>query len=183
MRWVAFFSQTGSEILEVSKTLDRFPDVVLYNTNFGTKPPINIELITELNTRNIPLHILPDRPRLQDYKMILQEGDLITLHGWLRIIPPEICESFNIYNGHPGLITENPELKGQDPQKKAYELGLPFSGCVIHKVTAEVDAGEIVLAEEIKIEKLELDVIINVLHDTSIKLWVKFLEEKNENND
>ncbi len=178
MRWCAYFSQTGSEILEVSKAINRFPDVVFYNTNFGTKPPINIELITELNTRKIPLHILPNKPRVQDYKTFLLEGDLLTLHGWLRIIPPEICDEFEIYNGHPGLITEHPELKGQDPQKKAYELGLPYSGCVIHKVTAEVDAGEIVLAEEIKIEKLELDVIINVLHDTSIKLWVEFLESK-----
>ena len=33
-------------------------------------------------------------------------------HSELRC-PPSICEKHGIYNGHPGLITEYPELKEQ----------------------------------------------------------------------
>ena len=41
--------------------------------------------------------------------------------------PGEVCEKRNIYNGHPGLITQYPQLKGKDPQQKAIDLGLEYS--------------------------------------------------------
>ena len=31
MKWVAFFSQTGSEIVNISKTINRWPDLVVTN--------------------------------------------------------------------------------------------------------------------------------------------------------
>jgi folate-dependent phosphoribosylglycinamide formyltransferase PurN len=45
---------------------------------------------------------------------------IVTLHGWLRVIPAYVCERSRIYNGHPGLITKYPELKGKDPQVRAF---------------------------------------------------------------
>ena len=49
--------------------------------------------------------------------------DLITLHGYLRIIPENICKQCkHIYNGHPGLINMYPELKGKDPQEARRHL-------------------------------------------------------------
>ena len=82
---------------------------------------------------------------LEDYEEILMyfPEAIITLHGWLRIMPKEVCERFSIFNGHPGLITEYPELKGKDPQIRAFEGKYPVMGCVIHKVTAGVDEGKI----------------------------------------
>ena len=29
--WITFFSQTGSEIVEISKSLNRWPDVIITN--------------------------------------------------------------------------------------------------------------------------------------------------------
>ena len=49
------------------------------------------------------------------------DNTLITLNGWLRIVPPDKCAKYNIYNGHPGLITKYPELKGKDPQQRMWE--------------------------------------------------------------
>ena len=177
-RWVVLFSQTGSEILEVSRRLNRLPDVVIYNTNFGKLPPINVELIEVLAKKNQAIEIVPPRPQLHNYLKLLQKGDLVTLHGWLRIVPPEICDNLEVYNGHPGLINVYPVLKGKDPQQKAFDLGLQKSGCVIHKVSPVVDDGEILLSQEVGIEGLEVDAIIKKLHDTSVDLWVKFLTEK-----
>jgi len=177
-KWKAFFSQTGSELFEVCRAIDRYPDTIIYNTNFG-KIPVNGEfMLAVTKDRVAPMTILPNQPRVQDYEQVLDEGDIVTLHGWLRIVPPEICNEFEIYNGHPGLITEYPELKGKDPQAKAYELDLPESGCVIHKVTPEVDDGEVLASTKMRIANMELDAIIKELHDISIELWTEFLQEK-----
>ena len=93
-------------------------------------------------------------------------------------MPGDICDEFDIYNGHPGLITKYPELKGKDPQEKAYRLGLHESGCVIHKAVAEVDSGEILREKVVSIEKLAPHDIMKILHKESINLWVDFLTEK-----
>ena len=176
--WCCLFSQTGSEILEVSKQLKRLPDVIIYNTNFGTLPPINPELIKLYDSVEKVINILPARPSAYDYYDFIHAGSVVTLHGWLRIIPPEVCTSYEIYNGHPGLISKFPNLKGKDPQEKAFNLQLKTSGCVIHRVTAGVDEGEVLKEQEVNIENLELASIISKLHDTSVDMWVKFLSEK-----
>ena len=94
-------------------------------------------------------------------------------------MPPEICEQHTIYNGHPGLITEYPELKGKDPQVRAYE-GIkegkyPSAGAVIHKVVAGVDEGRIILQERFNTFNLDLDGLFRTLRDRSLYMWCKFL--------
>lgn len=173
--WTAFFSQTGSEILQISKQLNRLPDAIIYNTNFGRLPPINPELEQLAFER---LWIVEPKPISPVYRSRIIPGSIVTLHGWLRIVPPDICSEYEIYNGHPGLITEYPELKGKDPQKRAYELGHEVGGCVIHRVIPEVDEGEILLSQKTSIANLSEDDIIKKLHDISIALWVEFLSEK-----
>jgi len=174
-RWVACFSQTGSEIYEVARQLDRMPDLILYNTNFGKLPPIIPPLVDGATDK---LFIVESKPTSLTYHSYIGPGDLVTLNGWLRIIPPDVCEKYDIYNGHPGLIDTYPELKGKDPQQKAYDLGLDTSGCVIHKVDSTVDGGEIIKRAEVKIANLEPQDIIKILHKKSIELWVEFLKEK-----
>ena len=108
--WIAFFSQTGSEIVNISKALEREPDLIVTNER-----PDHLRKINE----GIELcYVLPNKPTLADYEGVLSayENPLITLHGWLRIVPEEIASEYEIYNGHPGLITLYPELKGKDPQ-------------------------------------------------------------------
>ena len=88
-----------------------------------------------------------NKPTLEEYEEALFyfPEAIITLHGWLRIMPPSICEKFKIYNGHPGLITDYPELKGKDPQERMFNDGnYTYYGSVVHKVVPEVDSGEIV---------------------------------------
>lgn len=178
-RWIAFFSQTGSELLEISKQLGKLPNTVIYNVGGNNdRPPINEEFRELLWKNGQRIDFTDYNPSIEDYYSLLRTEDVITLHGWLRIIPTKICKAFTIYNGHPGLITKYPELKGKDPQKKAFTLKLKESGCIIHKVEPEVDAGPIIANQIVNIENLGLDAIIKRLHDTSIKMWVDFLREK-----
>jgi len=131
MKWVAFFSQTGSEILEISERLGYLPDRIVMNNDMDRK--LNPELVRIARNR---FYNIRNKPTPFEYYENIQAGDLVTLHGWLRIVPKPVCDRFKIYNGHPGLITTYPELKGKDPQKKAFELKHKDIGCIIHKVTS-----------------------------------------------
>lgn len=182
MKWTAaFFSQTGSEILNIINATGVVPEVIISNRlrddgtirNIGM---VNKELLDRFESRII---YIPNRPSVEDYKRVLgnSEKGLISLHGYLRILPPEICDSYEVVNLHPGLITKYPFLKGKDPQEKAYGLQLDTSGAVIHKVTAEVDSGEILDSVEIPIKGLSLDEVYENLHKCSSELWIKFFKE------
>lgn len=174
-KWVAFFSQTGNEIAEVSKQLGRWPDLIITNERPAYLRTINRDVLSQ----NILM--LPNKPTVEDYRRVLSEAIygkeyVISLHGWLRIMPTEIIKEYPVmYNGHPGLISKYPELKGKDPQKKAWDLDLPTTGCVIHRVTEEVDGGGIMRSDEISIRNIGMDEMFDKLHDLSIQQWVKFL--------
>ena len=182
MRWTAaFFSQTGSEILNIINATGIIPDVIVTNRlrkdgTLKNSDIINRELLDRFGSRII---CIPVKPSLKDYRDALngRDGGLISLHGYLRILPPEICENYSIVNLHPGLITKYPFLKGKDPQEKAYNMGLSTSGAVIHEVVAEVDSGKILDSIEIPIEGLSLDDVYENLHKCSTDLWIKYFKE------
>ena len=188
MKWVAFFSQTGSEIVNISKTIGQWPDVIVTNkqSRFGTNDELLAVVESTIN-RDVTL---PEFPKEIDYLKVAdilgysildekwQDEVLITLHGYLRILPPDFTKSSNIYNGHPGLITKHPELKGLDPQKKAWNENHIRIGCVIHKVIPELDAGEVV-AERMIHNNFETFVdMLDSLHVASSELWINFLNER-----
>lgn len=70
--------------------------------------------------------------------------DLICLAGWMRILTPPFVQRFRnrIMNIHPALL---PSFPGLEAQRQALEHGVRFSGCTVHFVNEEVDAGPIIL--------------------------------------
>ena len=170
--WIALFSQTGSEINNISEQLEKTPDIII--TNRKNLEGVNKDFLSKFKNK---LVFIPNRPSVKDYLKVIPEGNhIITLHGYLRIIPSELCDRFLIYNLHPGLITEYPELKGFNPQEKAYNLQLPYSGAVIHKVIGEVDSGQILSSVKVSIKDLSLEEVYSTLHKASTELWVNFLK-------
>ena len=169
-QWVVFFSQTGTEIVDIAESLGRWPNKIITNERPEHLRKINDKLLEREIT------YLPNKPTVDDYDVVLQDNALITLHGWLRVMPPSICNKYLIYNGHPGLITEYPELKGKDPQLRAFEGKYPMAGAVIHKVTAEVDEGKIISEERFNTFGLELDDLFRILRDRSLYMWTNFLK-------
>jgi len=168
--WIAFFSQTGSEIVDISKSLDKWPDKIITNKRPEHLRKINEELL------NKEIIYLSNKPTIEEYKNVLSEKCIVTLHGWLRIMPPEICEQHTIFNGHPGLITEYPELKGKDPQIRAFEGKYPVAGAVLHKVVAGVDEGKIIAEERFNTFGLDIDGLFRTLRDRSLYMWCNFLK-------
>ena len=172
MVWITFFSQTGGEIQTLSKMLGRYPDLIVTNRND----------LTDVKVKHRTMLKLPNKPSVQEYLDILKyydsENTIITLHGYLRILPAQVCNKYEIYNLHQGLITKYPELKGKDPQEKAYKLKLPTSGAVLHRVTAELDSGPIIDSFEINIQKKSVNEIYNNIYNRSADLWFTCLKRK-----
>lgn len=81
----------------------------------------------------------------QKYVEALKERniDLVCLAGFMRIIKQPLLDAFpnRILNIHPALL---PSFPGLNVQKKALEYGVKFSGCTVHFVTPDVDAGPII---------------------------------------
>jgi len=172
--WIALFSQTGSEIADLSESVNRKPDFVITNAD-----------LDDIDSRvHVDFKVTNEEAKTLD---ILEDLDfnidktLITLNGWLRIVPPDKCKKYNIYNGHPGLITKYPELKGKDPQQRAWDNIDNYNevGSVVHRVVEEVDAGEIICEEKISTKYIgSLDATYDALRTTSFTAWYRFLKER-----
>lgn len=83
-----------------------------------------------------------------------REIDLVCLAGYMRILGPEFIRKFEgkIINIHPSLL---PAFPGLDVQQKAIDYGVKFSGCTVHFVNEEVDAGPIILQAVVPIHETD----------------------------
>jgi folate-dependent phosphoribosylglycinamide formyltransferase PurN len=175
--WIVFFSQTGAEIADLAESLGKWPDRIYTNER-----PDHLRTIDK-RIEDKGYFTLPNKPSLEDYEefLVYFPNSIITLHGWLRVMPPEICEKFTIFNGHPGLITDYPELKGKDPQIRAFkgiqEGKYKTAGAVIHRVVAGVDEGKVIFQERFNTFQVELDDLFRILRDRSLYMWHKLLKD------
>lgn len=72
----------------------------------------------------------------------------IALAGFMRILSPWFVEQWRgrIVNIHPSLL---PKYRGLDTHARALQAGDPVSGCSVHLVTEELDAGEVLGQAEV----------------------------------
>jgi len=77
--------------------------------------------------------------------------DLVCLAGYMRLLSPYFIATFpnRILNIHPSLL---PAFPGLEAQRQALEHGAKFSGCTVHFVDENLDAGPIVLQATVPIE-------------------------------
>lgn len=70
--------------------------------------------------------------------------ELICLAGFMRILSAEFVEHWQerILNIHPSLL---PDLRGLHTHERALAQGRKEHGCTVHFVSAELDAGPIIL--------------------------------------
>jgi len=84
--------------------------------------------------------------------LLRQHGvELVCLAGYMRLVTPGFVEAFPnaILNVHPSLL---PAFPGLDAQHQAWEHGVRVSGATVHFVTAELDAGPIVMQSAVPVE-------------------------------
>ena len=84
-------------------------------------------------------------------------ADLIVLAGFLYILSPAFVERYEnrIINIHPALIPSfcGDGFYGLNVHEKALEYGVKLTGATVHFVSAEADAGPIILQKAVAIEE------------------------------
>jgi len=99
--------------------------------------------------RGIPTRAIPSKglPREAYDKLVVAElqragVELVCLAGFMRLLSPYFVAAFpqRILNIHPSLL---PSFPGLEAQRQALEYGVKFSGCTVHLVDENLDAGPI----------------------------------------
>ena len=77
--------------------------------------------------------------------------DLVVLAGFMRVVKPGFLGAFEgkVINLHPSLL---PSFPGLDGIGQAFRHGVKYTGCTVHYVTPEIDAGRIIDQAAVRIE-------------------------------
>ncbi len=70
--------------------------------------------------------------------------DWVIMAGWMRIVTPVLIHAFpdRLLNIHPSLL---PSFRGIRAVEQALAAGVKVTGCTVHLVVPEVDAGAIIM--------------------------------------
>lgn len=107
--------------------------------------------IAKARERNIPARVIPSTGLQREaYDTLVVEAlrekkvDLVCLAGYMRLLSPYFVAAFpnRIINIHPSLL---PAFPGLEAQRQALEHGVKFTGCTVHFVDENLDAGPIII--------------------------------------
>ncbi len=78
-------------------------------------------------------------------------GDCMVLARFMQILPPALCQrlSGRIINIHHSFL---PSFVGAKPYHQAYQRGVKLIGATCHYVTEELDAGQIIEQDTVRID-------------------------------
>ncbi|MBI4479171.1 MAG: phosphoribosylglycinamide formyltransferase [Acidobacteria bacterium] len=96
-----------------------------------------------------------------------KQVDLVCLAGFMRLLSPYFVSQFpnRVLNIHPSLL---PAFPGLEAQRQALEHGVKFTGCTVHFVDENLDAGPILL-----------QAVVPILDDDSVDmLAARILKEE-----
>ena len=142
--------------------------------HFPLKPYIDSGAGREQFDADLAENLLPYKP------------DLIVLAGWMLVLSPAFLDRFphKVINLHPALPDTFPGTEAIHRAFDAYQRGeIEHSGCMIHWVVPEVDAGEVIVQRIVPIEPDDtVDAFEVRMHDTEheiiIEAIAKCIEEK-----
>lgn len=119
--------------------------------------------LTRASARGIPAKAIPSKglPReAYDHLVVaeLQKAgvELVCLAGFMRLLSPYFVAAFpqRILNIHPSLL---PSFPGLEAQRQALEYGVKFTGCTVHLVDENLDAGPILAQSVVPIRDDDTD--------------------------
>ena len=79
------------------------------------------------------------------------DADLVCLAGFMSILGAGFVARWRgrLINIHPSLL---PEFPGLDTHARVLAAGVRTTGCTVHYVTAEVDAGPVIIQQSVPVE-------------------------------
>jgi phosphoribosylglycinamide formyltransferase-1 len=130
----------------LAKAAERGVETVVIERKGRTRAEHDTEIIAELRERDI---------------------ELICLAGYMRLLSAEFIRAFpsRIVNIHPSLL---PSFPGLNVQQQAIDHGVKISGCTVHIVNEDLDAGPIILQKAVEVND----------DDTADTLAARILEQE-----
>lgn len=114
--------------------------------------------LTRAKNAGIPAQVIghKDYPTRGDFDaaihvLLVEYGvELVCLAGFMRILSADFVEKWRgrMLNIHPSLL---PDFKGGNAVRDALAAGAKESGCTVHLVTEEMDAGEVIAQARVPI--------------------------------
>ncbi len=113
----------------LAKAFERGVETVVIERKGRTREEHDGEIAAELNKRGV---------------------ELVCLAGYMRLLSAGFIRAFpnRIVNIHPSLL---PSFPGLNAQKQAIEHGVKISGCTVHFVNEDLDAGPIILQKAVEV--------------------------------
>jgi len=148
------------EALADSVTAGRIPDAEISVVISNREDAPGLRRAME---RRIPARVIPSKgvereayDRLVVAALNEARVDLVCLAGFMRLLSPYFVAAFRgrILNIHPSLL---PSFPGLESQRQALDYGVKFSGCTVHFVDENLDAGPIVTQAIVSIEPGDTD--------------------------
>jgi phosphoribosylglycinamide formyltransferase 1 len=148
------------EALADSAAAGRIPDAEISIVISNREDAAGLQRAAE---RRIPARVIPSKGvEREAYDRLvvaaLNEAlvDLVCLAGFMRLLSPFFVAAFRgrILNIHPSLL---PSFPGLESQRQALDYGVKFSGCTVHFVDENLDAGPIVKQAIVPIEPGDTD--------------------------
>lgn len=89
--------------------------------------------------------------------LIEEKADLVVYAGFMTILDENVCDAFQnkMINVHPALIPSfcGKGYYGLHVHEEALKKGVKVSGATVHFVTAECDAGPIILQKAVEVKE------------------------------
>ncbi len=148
------------EALADSIAAGRIPgaEIVLVVSNREDAPGLARAAARGIPARAIPSKGLPREAydRLVVAEMQREGVELVCLAGFMRLLSPYFVASFpqRILNIHPSLL---PSFPGLEAARQALEYGVKFSGCTVHLVDENLDAGPILAQAIVAVRDADTD--------------------------
>jgi phosphoribosylglycinamide formyltransferase 1 len=130
----------------LAKARERGVDTIVIERNGRTREEHDAEIISELKKRG---------------------AELVCLAGYMRLLSPSFIKAFpeRIVNIHPSLL---PAYPGLDVHARVLAAAETKSGCTVHFVNEDLDAGPVILQREVPV----------LAGDTPETLAARILEEE-----
>lgn len=114
--------------------------------------------ITRASSAGVPVEVLSHRDFSSReafdealHKLLIQHRiELVCLAGFMRLLTAEFTRKWEgrMLNIHPSLL---PAFKGLNTHARVLESGIKTTGCTVHFVVPEMDAGPVVLQAEVPV--------------------------------
>jgi phosphoribosylglycinamide formyltransferase-1 len=141
-------SGRGSNFVALAESIaaGRVPgaEIVIVISNREGAPGLALAEARGIKAKAIPSKGLAreEYDRLAVEELRKANVDLVCLAGFMRLLSPYFVAAFpqRILNIHPSLL---PSFPGLEASRQALEYGVKFTGCTVHLVDENLDAGPI----------------------------------------